>query len=252
MGKAGRQGAREYPKEVREVLVEIARRLAEAPGRAGELVRRRKELGDQLHDALESLKAREVEVAGAVASERGPDGKPAFPNEALRAAEVLRRLAEDPGYRLLKARAEGLRAELRGLEAEAEELGRRHRSDASLAGLVASLLAAGLSEEAQAVLHAYAEGCGALEAPGAEGTGASEEPRKAPLEEGVFRVLEVRLSAERDTARAVACVTGGEKLVFHAVGAAAKALAGALGRDVVVKYRRHEKGLLAVSVGEVA
>lgn len=262
-GKRAAGGPR-VPWRMREVLAEIAKRLGEAPAAIGGLVRKRTEASDALHKALDTAEQIKAEVAGAVASERNAEGKPAFPNEQARLAEIARRLEADPGYRLAKEQADRLRAEVKEVEAQLEELGRRHRSDVQVAYLVASLLGAGLREEAEAVLRAYAEGCRAgtgetePEKPEAEGqpevqpAPAAEEARKEDgLEEATFRVLEARAN-ERGVVRAVVCVPGGEKAAVFAKNSAAKALLGAVGKEVAVRYRRLDRGLFAVQVRPVA
>lgn len=112
---------------------------------------------------------------------------------------MARRLAEDREYQAARAEADRLRRELAELDARIEEAGRRHRSDANMAYLVASLLGAGLRDAAEAALAAYAAGCSAQEAEGAPAGAAparAEEPAPAreegDLAEGTFRILEVR------------------------------------------------------------
>lgn len=249
---------------MREVLVDIAKRLGEAPALCGELVRKRAEISDTLHKNLDSMKEREVQVAGAVASERNGDGKPVYPNEQARQAEIARRLQTDTGYQFVKGKVERLRQELRELDARIEETGRKHRSDSNMAYLVASLLGAGLKEDAEAVLAAYAEGSrtAAVEddadhdsrndapaKPGAPGTPAPSGG--GDLETGIFNVLEVRPGKSEGTIRAY--VEGPEgKVALYAKNGAGKALAAAVGRTVEAKYRRLDRGLYAVQVRPVA
>lgn len=221
--------------EARKVLTEIARRLGEAPDRAAELTLRRAEISDRLHRVLDGLKQREAEVAGQVASEKNGDGKPKFPNEQARQAEAQRRLAADQDYQNLRQEADRLRQELRQLDAEIERVSRRHRSDAGIAYLAASLLAAGMREEFEAVLRAY--GTPTPEA-GAEKTDG--------LEEGVFRVLETKTS-EKGVLRAW-CEGPEGKVAVYAKGETAKALEESRGKEVKVRFRRLDKGLYAVGL----
>lgn len=258
---SGPPGARD-PVKMREVLMEIAKRLGEVPVQAGELVRRRAEISDALHRALDALKQREVEVAGAVASERNGDGKPAYPNEQARAAEIAKRLAADTGYTFAKAEADLLRQELRELDARIEETGRRHRSDSNMAYLVASLLNAGLTADAEAVLTAYAEGaCTPTQVPAPtqeaqpaapQAPAGSGKSKEDGLETGTFEVLEVRPGSKEGTIRAYCESETTGKIAVYAKNGEGRTLASAIGRKVELKYRRVDRGLFAVSVRPVA
>lgn len=243
--------------------MDIAKRLGEAPALCGELVRKRAEISDTLHKNLDSMKEREVQVAGAVASERNGDGKPAYPNEQARAAEIARRLNADTGYQFVKGEADRLRQELRELDARIEETGRRHRSDANMAYLVASLLSSRLKEDAEAVLEAYAEGAVPAPAP-AEEQGERGEPvdgqpnGKTPppheqdgLEVGTFQVLEARQGRSKDTIRAYVQGALG-KAVLYAKNGVGQVLASSVGKTIEAKYRRLDRGLFAVQVRPVA
>lgn len=239
---------------MREILCEVAKRLGEAPDRAAELVLKRAEVSDALHRVLDSIKQKEAEVAGEVAAERNGDGKPKFPNEASRNAETARRLQADASYREAKAEADRLRAELREIDAEIERAGRRHWSDANLAYLAANLLAAGMREEFEAVLKAYAGAPAGAEAEAEAKAEAKAEARVEAggngLETGTFRVLEARAN-EKGVVRAWCEGPEGRVAVFAKDGAA-KALSGAVGKRVTVRFRRLDKGLFAVSAEGVA
>ncbi|MGB9792586.1 MAG: hypothetical protein ACPLTR_08435 [Thermacetogeniaceae bacterium] len=242
---------------MREVLIDIAKRLGEIPTLTGELVRRRAEVSDLLHKVLDSLKEREVETAGAVASEKNGDGKPAFPNEQARQAEISRRLQADAEYRRMRDETDRLRQELRELDARIEETGRRHRSDANMVYLVASLLNAGMREDAEAVLQAYAEGAAAAAAPSGEEQAGEDtspavgQPAEADaddgLEIGTFKVLEARPGKNEGTVRAYVQGALG-KAVLYAKNGAGKLLIASVGKTVEAKYRRLDKGLFAVQV----
>ncbi|RPF42016.1 hypothetical protein EDD75_2237 [Thermodesulfitimonas autotrophica] len=239
---------------MREVLCEIATRLSSAPDRAAELTLKRAEISDRLHQALDSLKAREAEVAGAVAAERNGDGKPKFPNEASRNAETNRRLQADASYQQAKAEADRLRAELRQLDAEIERVGRRHRSDANLAYLAANLLAAGMRGEFEAVLKAY----GGVQAEAEAKAEAQDRPEaevKKPeaerdVETGTFTVTEARLTS-KGVLRAY-CEGPDGKVAVYAKNGVAKVLSGAVGGKVSVKFKRLDKGLFALEARPVA
>lgn len=248
---------------MKEVLEAIARRLGGTPSLAGELTRRRAEISDALHKTLDRAKEIEARIGGEVAGVRNGEGKPVYANEAARAAEIARRLAADREYQAARQEADRLRKELAEIDARIEETGRRHRSDANMAYLVASLLGVGLRPEAEAILAAYAEGCAAQaaeatiprgtppEAPAPPAPEARQEPAPAKgegeLAEGTFRVLEVRPGKSEGTVRAWAEGPEG-KVALFAKNGVAKALAGAIGKEVRVKYRKLDKGLFATKV----
>ena len=100
-----------------------------------------------------------------------------FPNEKARQAEMVRRLAQDASYQALRAEADRLRQEVRAVDAEMEQVSRRHRSDCQVAYLAASLLGVGL--RAEAVLAAYGSEPEAPEEPQAQ---AAPEPPKTQAE----------------------------------------------------------------------
>lgn len=251
---------------MKDVLEAIVRRLGEIPAVAGELVRRRAELSDALHCALDRIKLIETQVGGEVAAVRNGDGKPVYANETARNAEVARRLAGDREYQAARQEADCLRKELAELDARIEEIGRRHRSDANVVYLVASLVGAGLRPEAEAVLAAYAEGC-ALQAPAAEtGPAAQAEEAAAQTEEpaalkesspakgeddlaeATFRVLEVRPGKSEGTVRAWCEAEDGTKVAVFGKNGIAMALSAAVGKRVTIRYRKLDKGLFAVKV----
>ncbi|WP_027717404.1 hypothetical protein [Desulfovirgula thermocuniculi] len=245
---------------MREILVQIAYRLGEAPNKAAELTLRRGEINDQLHKALDALKETEARVAGEVAAERNGDGRPLYPNEQARQAEIARRLAADQDYQALRQEADRLRQVLREIDARIEETGRRHRSDCQMASLVAAMLNAGLREEALAVLGAYAEGlkAGQGEKPGeGQGTQGQDDTQNAQgqdgaqgLAEGTFKVLEARAN-DKGVVRAW-CEGPQGKVALFAKNGAAKILQAAVGKRVKAHYRALDKGLFAVAVEVVA
>jgi hypothetical protein len=224
------------------------------PDRAAELVLRRGEVNDRLHRTLDVLKEIEVRTAGEVASETDGNGGKKYPNEAARNAEIQRRLAADAGYQALRAEADDLRRELRMLDAEAEQVGRRHRSDCQVAYLAASLLNAGLRAEAEAVLAAYGAETEAAEA---QAEPKAQEPKTEPeaqgqakaggLETGTFTVLEARPGQGQGTVRAW-CEGPEGKVAVYAKNGAARTLSGAVGQQVQIRYRRLDKGFFAVEV----
>ena len=287
--------------DIREVLVEIAARLGGAPDRAAELIRERAEASDRLHKALGALEEFEAKVAGEVAAARDQDGRPLYPNEAARKAEVLRRLAADRDYQALEAEADAARARLHGLDAEIERASLRHRSDYAVVRLAAALLGAGKADIAEAVLGAYhragadTDGSANANGTGADGTNARSatsqdqapqgqvffqgqghtqaqgqgqaqpqtqgqggqghaQPRGQDngLEASVFTVLEARPGSSPGTVRAWCEGADGRKVAVYGKNGAGEALAGAVGRRVEVRYRRGDKGLIAVEARPVA
>lgn len=255
---------------MKDILQAMAKRLGEAPSLAAELTRRRAEVSDSFHRALDRVREIETRTGGEVAGLRNGDGKPVYGNEAARAAEIARRLAADREHQAVRQEADRLRRELAELDARIEETGRRHRSDANLVYLVASLVGAGLRPEAEAVLAAYAEGCASQvvvppvkEAPipwdaPAETPPAPEEPPRpqepAPargegdLAEGTFRVLEARPGKSPDTVRAWCEGPDGKKVAVFGKNGTARALMGAVGKRVTIRYRQLDKGLFATKV----
>lgn len=243
---------------MKDILEAVVRRLGEAPALAGELVRRRAETSDLLHRALDRVKEIETRTGGEVAAARNGEGKPTFANEASRNAEVARRLAADREYQAARQEADRLRKELAELDARIEETGRRHRSDANLVYLVASLVGAGLRSEAEVVLAAYAEGCATqtgilpeAAAPGGAEPVQAEEPAPAKgddLLEGTFKVLEARSGKSPGTVRAWCEADDGTKVAVFGKNGTAKALSAAVGKRVTIRYRKLDKGLFAVKV----
>ncbi|MEW6447459.1 MAG: hypothetical protein AB1426_05155 [Bacillota bacterium] len=247
--------------EIREILTEVCARLGQLPDAAANLLDRRKAAGDALHRALDAVKEIEARVAGQVAQETDGNGGRKYPNEQARQAEIARRLAANREYQAAKAEVERLRAEVNALDVEIERVGRRHRSDANLVYLVASLFQAGRADLAEAALVAYGQ--------------AKPEPQEAPLPPELtagdpggepalphdgpqvglitcrLKVLEVREN-DRGTVRAW-CKTGfnGHTAVF-AKGQVAEVLRGAAGRIVEVEGKRLDKGIYAVKVRAVS
>lgn len=252
------------------VLEQVARRLGETPVLAAELTRRRAAVSDALHRVLDRVREIETRTGGEVAGLRNGDGRPVYANEAARNAEVAQRLAGDRAYQQARQEADRLRKELAALDARLEEVGRRHRSDANMAYLLASLLTVGLREEAEAALAAYAAGCAApaetppleeaaipwdapeaLPAQAEKPVPAQQEPVPAKgesdLAEGTFKVLEARAGKSPDTVRAW-CEGPDGKAVVYAKNGVGRALMAAVGKRVTIRFRRLDKGLFATKV----
>jgi hypothetical protein len=239
---------------MREILCDIAKRLGEIPTLSGELTKRRAGTSDSLHRNLDTMRGKEILISGEVAAERNRDGRAVFPNEAARQAEVARRLQADVEYQNVKADVDRLRQELRELDAQIEENGRRHRSDSNIVNLVASLLSAGMKDDAAVILAAYG-GTAFTVAPVQQVSGNIQAPQDTGdgLETGTFRVLEVRQGRKPETIRAyVEECQDGTRVALYAKNGAGRTLAGAIGKIIRADYRRLDKGLYAVSVQAVA
>lgn len=240
--------------KMREVLCEIAKRLGEVPTSSGELIRKRAETSDSLYKNLDGMKEKEINVAGAVATERNGDGRPVFPNEAVRNAEISRRLKADTEYQGIQKEVDRLRQELRKLDAQIEETSQRHRSDSNIVNLVSSMLGAGLKDEAARILSAYAEGITTPKTPIESSTSEMQQTRDkdGDLETGVFLVLETRPGRNEGTIRAYVEAKDGTRTALFAKNGAGQTLATAIGKKVEAQYRRLDKGLYAIRVCPVA
>lgn len=237
---------------MREVLVEIAARLASTPEALAALTRRRAEASDALHRALEEARRIEIKVAGEVAGEVEL-GRPKYGNEAARNAETQRRLAGDQAYQRIQGEVTRLREELRVIDADLELAKARFRSDNNVLFLAACLAQANRVEEAEAVLAAYGaprEGQGQeAQQPAA---GAPPQAQQADgLETGAFTVLEAR-ATDRGAVRAWCQAEDGTKLAIFGKNGTGQALANAVGKRVKVRFRRGDKGLIAIAVSAAA
>lgn len=265
--------------DIREVLAGIAARLGGAPDRAAALIKERAGASDRLHRALGAMEEFEAKIAGEVAAEKDGNGRPAFPNGAARKAGVLRRLAADPEYRALKEEADAARMRLRELDAGIERASLRHKSDVVITHLAAALIGAGKAETAEAVLAAYhSAGADAGGSANANGTDAGdtnardqasqdrgqgsqavaaqaqvqpqvrEQGQNNGLGAAVFTVLEARPGGSPGTVRAWCEGQDGRRVAVYGKNGAGEALAGAVGRRVEIRYRKGDRGLIALSV----
>lgn len=231
---------------MREILVEVVSRLGSVPDRAAELVRLRAETSDQLHKALDLQKQAEVQVAGQVATEKGTDGKPLYPNEACRNAEIQRRLNEMPDWKLSQGVVDKYRKTLRDLDAEIEAVQRRHRSDVALVGLVTALLNAGMTEDAEALVQAYAGNQNQQENRDEQEVLTEQPKQDDGLEVITARVLEAR-NTKADTVRAY-CETDKGKVAVYAKNGIGTALLQAVGKEIMLQAKKLDKGYFAVKV----
>jgi len=226
---------------------EILRRIQGTPNRASQLVQERGEVCDRLHMLLDRQKTIEVQVAGDVASERGTDTKPIFPNEALRRAEESRRLAASAEYQQVLQDVDQARKRLREVDAELESVQRRHASDLAVIGLVTALMNAGKLEDAEVALAAYA-GEDAVEtaAKGAAETAAGEDDTVTAT------VLEVRHGKNAGIIRAWCELADGRNAAIYGKNGIGQALASAVGKKVRVRVRAGNAGLIALRVDPAA
>jgi hypothetical protein len=217
-----------------------------------------------LHDLLAGQKEIEARVAGEVAAENGTDGRKKFPNEEARKGEVARRLKADTRYQAIEQELNRVRLELVELETNLERARYEFRAASTLLTLLASAVQANRPDIEQAVLAHGAEP-EAAEEPQAqaepEPPRAEAEPKPEPqaqgqakadsLETATFKVLEVRSGKSEGTVRAY-CEGPEGKVAVYAKNGAARALSGAVGRQVQIRYRRLDKGLFAVEARPVA
>lgn len=103
-------------------LKRVEKCLEKAPARIRELKAAAAQARAQREEAEQALALAEAELAAAVAAEAGPNGKPQFPNQEARAAELTIRRARSPEYRRAyeAARQARERAEAAGFDLEME------------------------------------------------------------------------------------------------------------------------------------
>jgi len=151
----------------------------------------------------------------------------------------------------LKEQLAAARAEYAWAEAELEKARSEHAGLVALAGLLTAHIQAGLDTSSLERLIARVLGVAAQ----AELVPAdelvpekSEEQVPAGPRTGTFTVLEARPGKSPGTIRAYCQAEDGAKHAVYAKSAAGQTLAGAVGRQVEVKYRQGDHGLIAVSV----
>jgi len=241
------------------MLIPAIERLAGAPKQMVVLLRERDAAREKLHRALDRMKEIETEVAGQVAAE-----KERFSNEAARNAETARRLKGNKEWLELRDKVvPAARKELEKAEAALEQLKLQFQADIAVVELVSALYHSGDPEKARKVLDAYSRGVeeGIEAVDTQESTPPDLQPEQpAPaqeqlqgngLETGTFTVLEARQGSSPGTVRAW-CEGPEGKVAVYGKNGAGKALAGAVGKQVEVKFRRGDKGLIAVGVRPVA
>ncbi|KYH32041.1 hypothetical protein [Neomoorella mulderi] len=135
----------------------------------------------------------------------------------------------------------------------AERLSQSETGLAALTNLLAAMVQAGRDTAALEAAIARALGAGPEEAgqPDRQAQPAQPAQDDSGLETGIFHVLEARESRP-GVVRAYCQAEGGGKQAVFAKNGNSRALAGAVGKQVMVKYRRGDKGLIAVEVRPVA
>jgi len=234
-----------------EVIKRVIKRLGESPTRAEALSQTRAEACDRLHQLLDRQNAIEVMVAGEVAAERGADGKPSFPNEALRRAEEYRRLSTSIEYQQVLQEVDRARRELRALDAEIESVQRRHASDLAVVGLVTVLLNAGKSEEVEEILAAYTGGQAEAATPAEQAASPVADPTSETPEEVTVIVLETRAAKSEGVVRAWCRLADGSYTAVFGKNGIGQTLAAAAGKAVKVRGKQGNAGLIALRVDPV-
>ncbi|MEW6727552.1 MAG: hypothetical protein AB1327_11455 [Bacillota bacterium] len=231
-----------------QMVSEIVKRMSTTPQKAEALVRERGEAADALHKALDEAKGIELAIGGAVANERGSDGKPVYSNSAQRAAEEQRRILSNQKWRQLQGDIECYRGLLREADAALENLRLRAKADEQVVALATALINAGRTEDAEGVLAAYS-GVTASDEAEAPTTVAAAPAGTAANPGGVetlrATVLEVRAGKSAGTIRAFCELADGGKIAIFGKNGVGQTLAGAVGREVEVKGRHGDKGFIA-------
>ncbi|MCL6477491.1 MAG: hypothetical protein K6T65_03670 [Peptococcaceae bacterium] len=244
-------------------MFKLAQDLARSGERIENLVIGMADARQTLHDTFESLKKHEVIISGQVASERR-NNQPAYPNEDMRKAEVVRRLEADPEYRELKERLQDARVNLAFAEAELEREKANHVGMVAMAGLLTALVNAGRIEDVERFVRDVLDAGGRSDKGPAQDSGknnghipagagpacgqaAADGPEDSELQTGAFMVLEARESRP-GTVRGYCQAADGNKVAVYAKNGHGQTLAGAVGGFVQVSYRRGDKGLIATSV----
>jgi hypothetical protein len=244
-------------------MFKLAQDLARSGERIENLVIGLADARQALHDTFEALKKHEVIISGQVASER-KNSQPAFPNEDMRKAEVVRRLETDPEYRELKERLQDARVNLAFAEAELEREKANHAGMVAVAGLLTALVNAGRIDDVERLVREVLDvggrsdkgpdqdsgknnGLVSAGAVQACGQAAANGPEDGELQTGAFMVLEARESRP-GTVRGYCQSADGSKVAVYAKNGPGQTLAGAVGGFVQVSYRRGSKGLIATSV----
>ncbi len=240
-----------------ESLRQIVGRMGQDPVIIAELVNKRSLTSDQLHNNLDTMKKREIRIAGAVAERRKQDGNLVFPNQDLRAAETLRLLAADSDYQIAMTLVDEIRQRLRELDAEIEMTGRRNNADQNIIAMVTAFISSGMQQEAHGILAVYMpEKSSSQEAVNVvvgEQSGSSENRVLAEVpNRGVFLVLEARPGKSPETIRAYCEGPDGKKVAVYAKNGNGQMLLRCLGKRVKIECTPGDKGLIAYKVEPIA
>lgn len=242
---------------MREILILLGGRLRELPAQISELLVKKAEAAEQIRQKTERMKEIELATAIQVASEKKEDGKPIYPNETTRQAEVAKRLKANTEYTWLDAEISTLKKFTLTADKELELMTRTFKADTTILAAVSALLTTGKVEDAEALLKAYSPPKAAEEPKELAQT--EQQPQDQPegkkdsgLETGIFTVLEVKTTGSGTTRAWCKNEDTNEKVAIYAKNAAGKALERSVGGKIEAKYRRLDKGLFAVTVKEVA
>lgn len=241
-----------------EVLNQMVNRLGQDPHAIAELVKKRSLCSDQLHNSLNTMREREINLAGYVADRRKQDGSLVFPNQDLRAAETLRLLAIDNDYQTAKTFVDETRQQLREFDSELEMIGRRNNADQKIIALVTAYISNGMQQEANSILNAYMSeeitSAAAIQntVENAVNQTIRSGNQNSVATDGVFLVLEARPSRSPETIRAYCEGTDGRKVAVYAKNGNGQMLVRSLGKRVKIECTPGDKGLFAYKVEPVA
>jgi chromosome segregation ATPase len=170
--------------------------------------------------------------------------------KALEAATPPAQRANSPELAKLREELNQARAEYAASEARLEALKARHAGAIALANLLAACVQARKDTRAlEASIEAALNGQAAqAQKPAQKAPAQNTQAQDAGdgTETGTFKVLECRES-KPGVVRAY-CEGPEGKVAVYAKNGNAQTLAGAVGKQVQVKYRKGEKGLIALSV----
>lgn len=244
-------------------MFKLAQDLARSGKRIENLVIGLADARQVLHDTFETLKKYEVLISGQVALER-KNNQPAFPNEDMRKAEVVRRLEADPEYRELKDKLQDARVNLAFAEAELEREKATHAGMVAMTGFLTAMVYAGRIDDVERFVREVLGADGQVHKDPDQGSGkinghvpvgatmacgqaAAAGPEDGELQTGAFMVLEARESRP-GTVRGYCQSADGNKVAVYAKNGHGQTLAGAVGGFVQVSYRKGDKGLIATNV----
>jgi len=243
-------------------VFKLAQDLARSGKRIENLVIGLADARQVLHDTFETLKKYEVLISGQVALERR-NNQPAFPNEDMRKAEVVRRLEADPEYRELKEKLQDARVNLAFAEAELEREKATHAGMVAMTGFLTAMVNAGRIDDVERFVREVLGADGQVHRDPDQGSGkingrpvgatmacgqaVAAGPEDGELQTGAFMVLEARESRP-GTVRGYCQSADGNKVAVYAKNGPGQTLAGAVGGFVQVSYRKGDKGLIATNV----